>query len=42
MQTGGHMGGPMTLPAPGGYDGPLVDGQMVPGRCSTARGLSGR
>jgi len=31
MQTGGHMGGPMTLPAPGGYDGPLVDGQMVPG-----------
>lgn len=31
LQTGGHMGQPMTLPAPGGYDGPLVDGQMVPG-----------
>ncbi len=27
MQTGGAM----TLPAPGGYDGPLVDGRMVPG-----------
>ncbi len=25
------MGGHMTIPAPGGYDGPVMDGQMVPG-----------
>ena len=38
MQTGGHMGPPMTLPTPGGYDGPLVDGQMVPGTMQYGEG----
>ena len=31
-------GHPMTLPAPGGYDGPLVDGQMVPGTMQYSEG----
>ena len=30
-RTSANMGGPMTLPSPGGYDGPVVDGQMMPG-----------
>jgi hypothetical protein len=38
MRTSGTMGGPMTLPAPGGYDGPLVDGQMVPGTMQYSEG----
>jgi hypothetical protein len=38
MQTGGQMGGPMTLPAPGGYNGPLADGQMVPGTMQYSEG----
>jgi hypothetical protein len=38
MQTGGQMGGPMALPGPGGYDGPLVDGQMVPGTMQYSEG----
>jgi hypothetical protein len=37
MRTNG-MGEPMTLPAPGGYDGPLVDGQMVPGTMQYSEG----
>ena len=38
MRTDG-MGEPMTLPAPG-YDGPLVDGQMVPGTMQYSEGAA--
>jgi hypothetical protein len=36
--TGGVVDQHMTLPAPGGYDGPLVDGQMVPGTMQYGEG----
>ena len=39
VRTSG-MGEPMTLPAPGGYDGPLVDGQMVPGTMQYSEGYA--
>ncbi len=32
-------GGQMMLPAPGGYDGPVVDGQMVPGSMQYSEGM---
>ena len=37
MRTVG-MGEAMTLPGPGGYDGPLTDGQMVPGSMQYSEG----
>ena len=37
MRTVG-MGGGMPLTGPGGYDGPLVDGQMVPGTMQYSEG----
>ncbi len=37
MRTVG-MGETMSLPAPGGYDGPLTDGQMVPGTMQYSEG----
>lgn len=33
-------GGQMMLPAPGGYDGPVVDGQMVPGSMQYSEGYA--
>jgi hypothetical protein len=38
IQTGGVIDQHMTLPAPGGYDGGLVDGQMVPGTMQYSEG----
>jgi hypothetical protein len=39
MRTSG-MGEPMTLPAPGGYGGPVADGQMVPGTMQYSDGYA--
>jgi hypothetical protein len=38
MRTG--MQEPMTLPGPGGYDGPVADGQMVPGTMQYSDGYA--
>ncbi len=40
MRTSGMGGGQMVLPAPG-YDGPMVDGQMVPGTMQYPEGYAG-
>jgi len=39
MRTGGY-GDAMVLPAPGGYHGPVADGQMVPGTMQYSEGYA--
>jgi hypothetical protein len=38
MRSGMKQGDPMHLPSPGGYEGPVADGQMVPGSMRIVEG----
>jgi len=38
MRSGMQQGDPMHMPSPGGYEGPVADGQMVPGTMRITEG----